>query len=206
MNTTTRAVATAALMLAVVAPLSAQGRQQGPRAMQGPSVDRGGAPGMLLAAQVQAALRSQQELELDADQVAELESLRSELERMAESARLEREARRSDGRERPESEEERIEQRRALMDEMRAERARTDTIVAEFQARFEAAVPPLQRQQLRRDHLQDRRDRVARSNMRGSRGGALAPRLRQGRDGAGNGLRERGPRGRFPGQGDRWGR
>lgn len=210
MTKTIRAVATAGLMVAVVAPLSAQGRQQATRAMQGRALERGAAPGMLLAGQVQAALRSKQELGLDAGQVSALEDMRSELERLAETARLEREERRSELRERPESQEERVEQRRALADQVRARRARTDTAVAEIQARFEAVLPPLQRQELRRDRLDDRRSRMARSGPRDGRAGALNVRGRRGGEALdarrGPPARAWGPRGRAPAQGERWGR
>lgn len=139
-------LAMTALMVSMVLPLSAQG----PRS------------GVSLTRQISAALRQQSDLGLDARQIEELETLRSELDRVAESAREQRESFR----------EERADRSAADREEARA---RADTVMADLQSRFEAAVPPLQRPDLVRVDGRQRRARMAAGPQRAGADGAVVP-------------------------------
>lgn len=166
-----RAFVTAGLLMAMAAPLSAQARGAA-RAGMGPG-HGGMMPAPTLARQVEAALQRQEELALDADRVAGLEEIRSELDRMAAERRAAREALRQEVRERPESVEERREWRREQIDRQRAERARADTAIAALQSRFETLVSPLERRELQRTYRMERMERLARPAMRGARRGPV---------------------------------
>lgn len=132
---------TIGLLVVAAAPLTAQGRSA-MRPLQGQVTP--------LARQVDAALRRQQQLGLETDQVAALEAIRSDLDRVIEDQRTLRETMRAQRGERPESAEERREWQRANVERQLEMRAQLDTTMAELQTRFEAALPPLQRRELAR--------------------------------------------------------
>ena len=180
--------AVALLVLAAV-PLSAQRGSRAP--MRGPAMERG-VPGAALDRQVEAALERREALGLDEAQVAELQRLRADLEGAMGPIRSELDQLRSETRDRSGDREEVRARMEAIRDRHRALRARMDTVRAPLQARFEQAVPPLQRRDLRVAQRQDRREGVRDRRIALAEGARGTP---------GRGLNRpglRGDRGRMP--------
>lgn len=144
-------------------PVDRRGARAGDRAtLRGP-----GESG--LTRRVESALRQRERLGLTEAQVADLETLRGELQASLRPLREETSAFRSEARSAEADRQTRSEMRRAAAESRRSLMARVDTVTAPFQGRFEQVVSPLQRRDLERS---DRR--------RAGRGGASA-RGRQGR-------------------------
>lgn len=168
----TRILTAAALMVLTTAPLAAQRGIRGPARGARVGPDRP-APGAMLDRRIETALAQREDLGLDDAQVADLESLRSEVETAFVPIREETEAIRSEARDRSGTRAEVQERMTALRARQEALRARADTAWAPLQARFEQLLPPLQRQGLQRARAGERRGvgMVGRRFDRGAVGG-----------------------------------